>query len=65
MNCKVTKVTIFAPLESVGTVWCDYGGLYHIQIDGKEFVTDKATYWRIINARSMLRINTPNKKEEE
>lgn len=57
------KITIFAPLESVGTVKCDYEGLYHIQIDDKEFVTDEATYWRIINARNRLNDQLKDKKE--
>ena len=52
MNCEVT---IFVPLESIGVVRCDFDGIYHIQIDDKEFVTDRATYWHIIDARSKLK----------
>lgn len=55
MNCDVTKVTIFVPLESIGVVRCDFDGIYHIQIDDKEFVTDEETYWRGVSAHNILR----------
>lgn len=55
MNCEVTKVTIFVPLESIGVVRCDFDGVYHIQIDGREFVTDEETYWNGVSAHNILR----------
>lgn len=55
MNCDVTKVTIFVPLKSVGVVRCDFDGIYHIQIDDKEFVTDEETYWLGVSAHNRLR----------
>lgn len=52
MNCEVT---IFVPLESIGVVRCDFDGIYHIQIDDREFVTNEDTYWRGVTAHNILR----------
>jgi len=57
------KVTIFVPLESIGRIRCDSDGIYHIQIDDREFVTDEEIYWTGVLAHNVLRDRT--KKEEE
>lgn len=59
---KYCKVTIFVPLESIGIVRCDFNGVFHIQIDDKEFVTDEETYWNGVLAHN---VQNDQIKEEE
>lgn len=48
---KPVLVDVAIPLEYIGTVRCDFDGVYHVQVLGKEVVTDKETYRRVVEAR--------------
>lgn len=44
-------VEVAIPLERIGTVRCDFDGIYHVQVFGEEVVTDEETYRRVVEAR--------------
>ena len=50
-QAKDGLVEVTLPLECVGTVRCDFDGIYHAQVFGEEVETDEATYRRVVKAR--------------